>query len=301
MTNELATRESGFISPAASVPIALERYQAMKDFIEKVLKKDHDFGVIPGSEKPALLKPGAEKLASFFGLSPAFISLDSTEDWTGENHGGEMFFFYRYKVQLVKNGIVAGEGIGSCNSWEKKYRYRNAQRVCPKCHKETIIKGKDEYGGGYICFAKKGGCGAKFSDNDEQIINQEVGQVKNPDIADIVNTLDKMAQKRALIAATLIATNASDYFTQDIEDFIDAEFNEKAYSISEPVVPLDNIPEMSLEMARSEKSSDGRTYGEIADAEPNKLGFMFAAIQKREPSEENKRKMTAIQTILKNQ
>lgn len=71
--------------------------------------------------------------------------------------------------------------------------------------------------------------------------------------------------------------------------------------VDSPAVPLDNIPEMSLEMARSEKSSDGRTYGEIADSEPNKLGFMFAAIQKREPSDENKRKMTAIQTILKNQ
>lgn len=41
---------------------------------------------------------------------------------------------------------------------------------------------------------------------------------KNPDIADIVNTLDKMAQKRALMAAVLVVTNASQYFTQDLED-----------------------------------------------------------------------------------
>ncbi len=43
----------------------------------------------------------------------------------------------------------------------------------------------------------------------------------------IVNTLEKMAQKRALVGATLIATCASMFFTQDIEDMegvLDAEY-----------------------------------------------------------------------------
>ena len=43
-------------------------------------------------------------------------------------------------------------------------------------------------------------------------------RVPNPDIADVVNTIQKMAQKRALVAATLIATSASEFFTQDVED-----------------------------------------------------------------------------------
>ena len=34
----------------------------------------------------------------------------------------------------------------------------------------------------------------------------------------MVNTIQKMAQKRALVAATLIATSASEFFTQDVED-----------------------------------------------------------------------------------
>jgi hypothetical protein len=34
----------------------------------------------------------------------------------------------------------------------------------------------------------------------------------------LVNTIQKMAQKRALVAATLIATSASEFFTQDVED-----------------------------------------------------------------------------------
>ena len=34
------------------------------------------------------------------------------------------------KFDTVRQYVVMGEGDGSCNSWEKKYRYRVAQRVC---------------------------------------------------------------------------------------------------------------------------------------------------------------------------
>jgi hypothetical protein len=47
--------------------------------------------------------------------------------------------------------------------------------------------------------------------------NKEKKYIKlNP--ADIVNTILKMCQKRALVGATIAATGASDYFTQDLED-----------------------------------------------------------------------------------
>src|SRR5205085_1753732 len=79
--------------------------------------------------------------------------------------------------------------------------------------------------GGWLCFAKKGGCGAKFLAGDPNIESQPTGRVLNPDIADQVNTIQKMAQKRALVAATLLAVNASEFFTQDLEDmYVDATF-----------------------------------------------------------------------------
>ena len=43
-------------------------------------------------------------------------------------------------------------------------------------------------------------------------------RIPNPEVADLVNTIQKMAQKRAVVAATLIATSASEFFTQDVED-----------------------------------------------------------------------------------
>ena len=82
----------------------------------------------------------------------------------------------------------------------------------PVCGAATIIRGKAEYGGGWLCFSKKGGCGAKYSDGDFRIEGQETGRVPNPDIADVVNTILKMAKKRALIDAVLNTVGAISVF-----------------------------------------------------------------------------------------
>ena len=204
--------------PAMSIELAVERYNTITEFVSRVLRRDVDYGVIPGTDKFTLLKPGAEKLTTFFGLSTRFQLIERIEDWTGENYGGEPFFYYLYRCQLFRGDLLVAEADGSCNSRETKYRYRDAQRKCPDCGQAAIIKGKEDYGGGWLCFRKKGGCGAKFSTGDSQIETQQVGRISNPDIADQVNTIQKMGQKRALIAVTLLAVNASEFFTQDIED-----------------------------------------------------------------------------------
>jgi hypothetical protein len=206
------------VMPLLDLATAVRRHNFMVDVTRNLMIPDVDYGTIPGASKPTLLKPGAERLCTLFGLSPELHEVEAVEDWTGENHAGEPFFYYRYKVRLMKNGLLLGEGIGSANSWESKYRYRAAERKCPKCGAAAIIRGREEYGGGWLCFAKKGGCGAKFKAGDQQIEKQETGRVLNPDVADVVNTLQKMAHKRALISAVLVATNASEFYSQDAED-----------------------------------------------------------------------------------
>ena len=114
--------------------------------------------------------------------------------------------------------MPVAEADGSCNSWEKKYRFRSGERICPECAATAIIKGRPEYGGGWLCYRGKGGCGAKWSDGDTVIEQQHTSPVRHDNPADLVNTIQKMAQKRALIAATLLAVNASEFFTQDVED-----------------------------------------------------------------------------------
>ena len=214
----IAVQPSDFM-PVMSLEVALQRRSMLVEFTRRIMVPDQDFGTIPGtSSKPTLLKPGAEKLCSFFGLEPEFNQVVEECDWTGERHAGEPFYYIRYSVRLHRGGRVLGVGEGSCNSWESKYRWRQGSRKCPKCGQEAIIAGKEEYGGGWLCWKKKNGCGATFKDDDAAIKSQQVGRIPNPDIADVINTIQKMAQKRALVAAVLIATGASEFYTQDIED-----------------------------------------------------------------------------------
>ena len=190
---------------------AINRFQAI---VRESLIEGQDFGVIPGTTKPTLLKPGAEKITKLLGLADTYELVDRQEDW------GKPFFRYLVKCSLsvVSNGLKVSEGMGECNSMEAKYRYRDAKRKCPKCGQETIIKGKDQFGGGWLCWKKQGGCGATWADGSPEIEDQQIGKVENEDLCSIVNTLLKMAEKRALVDAALHAGRLSDIFTQDIED-----------------------------------------------------------------------------------
>jgi hypothetical protein len=213
----------------------MQRLGELRQFLDQYMVKGEDYGLIPGTgNKPTLLKPGAEKLCDVYGLSREVEVTHRIEDWE------RPFFHYEVKATLrsMRTGLVVAEGIGSCNSHETKYRYRQAARKCPVCGTEAIIKGKAEYGGGWLCFGKKGGCGAKFEDGDETITGQEVGRVENPDVADVVNTILKMAKKRGLVDAVLSATRSSGLLTQDIEDMGESPDNgDIGTTARKPLVP----------------------------------------------------------------
>lgn len=225
MSNQELILSDQTYMPAMSIGQAAARFNTLVEFVQTVMRPDVDYGVIPGTPKPTLLKPGAEKLTTLFGLTTRFVVVEKTEDWTGEQHGGEPFFYYWYRCQLWRGERLIAEADGSCNSRESKYRWRNADRKCPNCDQATIKRSKFPPKGapqgtepGWYCYAKVGGCGAEFAAKDPAIVGQQTGRTPNPDICDQVNTFQKMSQKRALIAATLIGVNASEFFTQDVED-----------------------------------------------------------------------------------
>lgn len=210
--------ESIAITPIMDLATAKRRLAEFQEFVQSYLVEGEDYGLIPGTPKPTLFQPGAQKLCELYGFAPTFPESRArrVEDWDRT----PPLFDYEFTCVLVskRTGEIVAEGMGSCNSWESRYRWRDRQRKCPSCGKETIIKGKQEYGGGWVCFKKKGGCGAKFEDGAQEIEGQEVGKVENQDIADLKNTVLKMALKRAFIFATLSATRSSGVFTQDLED-----------------------------------------------------------------------------------
>ena len=180
------------------------RVNKINALLSTLMEPGKHYGKIPGcGDKPALHQPGAQLILMMFRMAPKFeIQIDDLGDRHRE---------YKVTVALTDqvSGIFIGEGTGSCSTLESKYRYRNTGRICPKCKQEAIIKGKAQYGGGWVCWRNKGGCGIEFSDGDKSIEDQNPGRVENPDIADQWNTVLKMGCKRALIHAALTATGAS--------------------------------------------------------------------------------------------
>jgi hypothetical protein len=171
-----------------TVQETMKKIQTFQTIVQKTLKRDHDFGDIPGTSKPTLLKPGAEKICMMMGLSPEYEIISETEDFKND------FFSYTFKCRLLKNGNVVSEGVGSCNSKESKYRYKWVdENNLPFGIDKDSLESSDRY-------------------------NKIQYKVENPDICSLANTILKMAKKRALVDATLQVASLSEIFTQDVED-----------------------------------------------------------------------------------
>jgi hypothetical protein len=269
--------------PVFTTETALQRYQAFKDFVKSVLKEGIDFGKNPGSDRDTLLKPGAEKLCTFFGLTPRYLLEVVVEDWRGDQYG-QPLFYYRFKCQLFRGDFQMGEGIGSCSSWEAKYRYRWVDENTVNrmgLDKSTLATrggaisefefaiNKSETTGQYgkpaeywakwkqaiaegkarkINKMKKDGTTSPAYEMD-----MTVYRVPNTEFADIINTVQKIAQKRAYVAATLSATNASDYFTQDLEDYIEVEAIHTGGNPVGTQAAADYVRDQKLQQQRAEQ------------------------------------------------
>lgn len=200
-----------------SIDVVKEQVALIQRLLKEVLVEGEDFGKVPGcGDKPALFKAGAEKLCVLFRFAPM---IDQEVVDLGNGHRE-----YRTTTTLynIQNGQRVGQGIGVCSTMESKYRWRQADRLCPVCGKPSIMKSKRDPG--WYCWSKRGGCGANFpNDNDPQIVGQVVGRMENPDIADQYNTVAKMSKKRSLVDAALTATGSSHLLTQDIEDMAHEE------------------------------------------------------------------------------
>lgn len=237
------------------------------------MKADMDYGVIPGTgSKPSLLKPGAEKLRFVYGLGTEEQMTDKTVDID------KGFISYSYKVSVKnKEGVILAECEGNCNSYETKFRYLWVQEsnlpagidkstLQSRTSKVTefdfaVQKGETtgqygkpaEYWQKWRDAIRNGTAKASTREtkNGKQMRIWEMGgtqyRVQNPDIMGMMNTIMKMAQKRAFVGAMLLATGASEFYTQDIEDMVsDAGIPDIAIETKEtPVAPVAPAPTSS--------------------------------------------------------
>lgn len=175
-----------------------QRIAQLQQFAREYMVAGEDYGIIEGTgSKPTLLKPGAEKLCDVYGLSAGEAEIEFTRDDTKN----PVYLSYRISLPLISrmDGRIIMVGVGSANSWEKKYRWR------------WVFDNELPVGMSPDGLKTKTGTGKNGKPYTQY-------RVPNDEIDDIDNTLLKMAKKRALIDAVLSATRSSALFTQDVED-----------------------------------------------------------------------------------
>lgn len=239
----------------------------IQEVMKEVMKKDVHYGVIPGCKKPSLYKPGSEKILSTFRLAvdPQVEDL-STEDCAR--------FRVIARVTHIGSGQFVGSGIGECSSDEDKYRWRKA--VCEEEFNETPEDRRRE----------------KWFKAYEKPAYQ-VKQVRT-NVADVANTILKMAKKRAQIDATLTATAASDVFDQDIEDLPEELRPEHSESARPEIKPPQERQAPAPESKPQIKAVDIVT---LAQAKSGEKMNVFAYAQKSEHKQFPKKDKTGVVDI----
>lgn len=252
ITNVAEREAAARYMPVLPGAALVARRKQVQWFVDNCLQPGVDYGVIPGTQgKPSLWKSGAEAINAFFGYSPVYTDLAVVQDWSGDQYG-EPFHYFRKCCTLTRDGVPVGQGNGSASTWESKYRYRwvAEDQVPASLDRETLQKRagtrtEPEFA---IQAAQTDGKYGKPADYWEEFreaiergeavevsreiktgakagqkmkcwqIDSVVYRIPNPDIADVINTAEKIADKRAYIAATLTATGLSSMFGQDLGD-----------------------------------------------------------------------------------
>jgi hypothetical protein len=221
MTDLKAVAVQGPANMALADNMSISQMKTQVQLIQKVMSevmqdKQH-YGVVPGcGDKKVLLKPGAEKLSLLFRLAPHFEEKYGGSLIVTDLPGGHKAFEVHCAIVHIPTEQVFAIGVGICTTMETKYRYRNGNPICPYCQKETVFRSKKP-GEGYYCWKQKGGCGATFPADDEQITSQKTGRREHDNPADYYNTCIKIGKKRSYIDGIVSATACGDIFTQDLD------------------------------------------------------------------------------------
>lgn len=220
MTTEIAAQE---VRPPELLKLTAKEIKADVQLIQQVMKdlfvKDVHHGIIPGTKKNTLYKPGAEKIMVIFRLSGEPIIEDlSTPD--------EIRYRIRVRITHQVTGNTIGWGVGEGSSNEEKYKWKKA--VLGEYNATAEDRRR-----------------LKFYDDGKPTM-----QVR-ANIADVANTVLKMTKKRALVDGTLTCTAASDVFDQDLEDMTPEERQRMADSKLPPMPQRTPAPSMTQPAAAS--------------------------------------------------
>ena len=112
--NTIATISQGTVETVA------EGLDMLTEMVGRVLQKGTDYGTIPGINKPTLFKPGAATVLATFNCRPQPTLTHHEVD----KKSGFVSIVVTVEAVHVVSGAVMCAGVGSCTSYETKYRYR---------------------------------------------------------------------------------------------------------------------------------------------------------------------------------
>ena len=96
IVNAISLIESADMSTVNKTLTTISNFQKV---VQATLKDGFDFGVIPGTPKPTLYKPGAEKICQLMKVNPEYEFLDRVTDFD------KGFFNYELRCTLFHNLI----------------------------------------------------------------------------------------------------------------------------------------------------------------------------------------------------
>ena len=125
--NESETTHDLAVAMPQGRPLTVGEITAQSMVIHRILNevmvKDIHYGQIPGTDKPTLFQPGAEKICAVFRLAPKQLVDDLSEPHNN---------LYRYRVSCslytIQDGLFVGAAVGEASSAEEKYSWERA--VC---------------------------------------------------------------------------------------------------------------------------------------------------------------------------
>lgn len=227
----------------------MKQVRAIQELMKEGMSQDEHYGIIPGtnSKKPSLLKAGAEKLCLMFRLAPKF---EIKEKDLGNGHKDIQVIC---TLTHINTGAFWGQGVASCSTMESKYRYRSGVGASTGVPVPKQFWDLRRAGKGPEAMELIGGKGYTTTKGEDGMwyIAEKIEKTENPDIADVYNTVLKIAKKRSLVDATLTATAASDIFTQDLEELAPqeakkAEIVDKVPDSLEPCITREEQQELII-------------------------------------------------------
>ena len=206
------------------VPLSIEELLRIRATVnlckERAMVEGTHYGSLGRRGQDCLLLPGAQLLAQLFKLSPEYTV-------TAKNYqsGGHRDYEVKCILKPIK-GAGAWEGVGMCSTLESKYRYTGGSGginvtsdKLPGTYWAIKQSDGDEAAKAWLSNAYDGAEAFPKRIGEGWVVAVKGGgQVENPNVGDALNTVLKIAKKRAFVDAVISATACNDLFTQDLED-----------------------------------------------------------------------------------